>query len=330
MARIVAGFGTSHSPMLSIPPDAWAAYAERDRHLELYDRDGEVRRFDELRPPPQVAAALDSAVFAARHAACQRHIARLAAGFAALAPDVAIVIGDDQKELYREEIIPALAIYWGETIRNESVEQVFRRLPRMPAARRLGQPGYSEPAAPRDYPVAAALGCFLVEHLMQAGFDVAASTAVPEDRGEGHAFGFVHRRIMAAHVAPVVPVLVNTYYPPNQLPPARCHALGRAIRAAVERWPGAARVAVIASGGLSHFVIDEELDQAVIAALRHRDGAALAALPPRRLNSGNSEIRNWIAAAGALDHLDLAAIDYVPCYRTSAGTGTAMAFAIWR
>ena len=40
---------------------------------------------------------------------------------------------------------------------------------------------------------------------------------------------------------PVVPLFLNTYYPPNQPSPARCYALGQAIRQAVEAMPGSAR-----------------------------------------------------------------------------------------
>ena len=36
-------------------------------------------------------------------------------------------------------------------------------------------------------------------------------------------------------------------------------------------------------------------------------------------------------AAGAMDHVgfEMTLLDYVPCYRTEAGTGNAMAFATW-
>lgn len=101
------------------------------------------------------------------------------------------------------------------------------------------------------------------------------------------------------------------------------------MRAAIEAWPTDARVAVVASGGLSHFVIDEELDRQILKAFQEKDVEALGALPRRRLNSGTSEIRNWIATAGVVEHLDMQLIDYVPCYRSPAGTGCAMAFAQW-
>ena len=63
--------------------------------------------------------------------------------------------------------------------------------------------------------------------------------------------------------------------------------------------PGDARVGILASGGLSHFTVDEELDRGVLAACKRNDGAALASIPVEKLNSGSSEIRNWIAVAGA-------------------------------
>jgi OH-DDVA oxygenase len=47
---------------------------------------------------------------------------------------------------------------------------------------------------------------------------------------------------------------------------------------------------------------------------------------------GTSELLNWIAAAGCLfqvTDLDGGPIDYVPCYRSEAGTGTAQGFITW-
>jgi 3-O-methylgallate 3,4-dioxygenase len=47
--------------------------------------------------------------------------------------------------------------------------------------------------------------------------------------------------------------------------------------------------------------------------------------------AGTSEVKNWIPVAGAMDELGfgMEVIDYVPCYRSEAGTGNAMAFATW-
>jgi 3-O-methylgallate 3,4-dioxygenase len=126
-----------------------------------------------------------------------------------------------------------------------------------------------------------------------------------------------------------VPIMLNTYYPPNQPSAERCYQLGKALRQAVGSWQGDARVAIIASGGLSHFVLDEELDTAIIKAMQNKDEKHLTSLPGERLKSGTSEIRNWIVTAGATEHLEMSLIDYAPCYRSPAGTGVGMAFAEW-
>ncbi|MBT3533715.1 MAG: extradiol ring-cleavage dioxygenase, partial [Rhodospirillaceae bacterium] len=99
--------------------------------------------------------------------------------------------------------------------------------------------------------------------------------------------------------------------------------------AAVESYSEDLRVGIIASGGLSHFTVDEDLDGEVLRALREKDAETLCALPRNKLNGGSSEIRNWICAAGALEHLPLTWMDYQPGYRTPAGTGTGLGFAIW-
>jgi len=188
---------------------------------------------------------------------------------------------------------------------------------------------YFEPDAPREYPVASELASHLVHSLVQSEFDVAYGQSLPRPRGEGHAFGFVHRRLLAGNIVPVVPVVVNTYYPPNQPRPARCYRLGQALRSSIESFPADQRIAILASGGLSHFTVDEALDRRVLKACRDGDGAALGAIPTRKLNSGSSEIRNWIVAAAAAEKLHTEWQEYEPLYRTPAGTGCGMAFAVW-
>jgi 3-O-methylgallate 3,4-dioxygenase len=89
-------------------------------------------------------------------------------------------------------------------------------------------------------------------------------------------------------------------------------------------------VGVLASGGLSHFVVDEALDRRVLDLLAKKDVAGLTTLPVSQLEAGNSEIRNWIAAAGAVEHLEMKLVDYQPCYRSEAGTGIGTAFAVWQ
>jgi hypothetical protein len=107
--------------------------------------------------------------------------------------------------------------------------------------------------------------------------------------------------------------------------------LGRAIGKAVKAWDGSERVAVIGSGGLSHFVVDEELDKQLLGALERNDEATLSSLPRERLYSATSESLNWVALGGAMGQTDLRMelVDYVPVYRTPAATGGGWAFARW-
>src|SRR5579875_3723085 len=120
MADIVFGIATSHTPMLNAPAADWPRFIERDRVRPLLDTEGRPVRFEELlsRADPAIADALVPDRIAARHAAAQRALARLAAFLAARRPDVLIVIGDDHKELYDDDHMPAFLIYYGERIPN--------------------------------------------------------------------------------------------------------------------------------------------------------------------------------------------------------------------
>jgi 3-O-methylgallate 3,4-dioxygenase len=321
MAEIVLGIGTSHSPMLSTPHEAFAGHASRDR------ANPRVPGFDGLarEKASWIGRELDPAVTRARHEANQAALARLSAVLAAAAPDVLVVIGDDQAEWFSADSQPALCIYWGDT-----VENLPPPVERMSPTIRHAYWGFYGDGSNRVFPVDATLGRHLVERLTRDhAFDVAHVRVQPRHSPFGHAWCFVHQRLMGERPIPIVPVLLNTYYPPNQPTPRRCYELGRAIRRSVEAWPAARRVGVVASGGLSHFVVDETLDRHVLDILARRDDDAVAALPLDQLEAGSSEIRNWLAAAGALEHLQMKLVDYVPCYRSEAGTGVGMAFAVW-
>jgi hypothetical protein len=324
MASIVLGLGTSHSPMLSTPPDHWGVHAERDRFHKLLGTDGTYRSFDELIPTAPLIARAEAtpARYAAKHAACEQAIGELGRRLAAAKADVAVIIGDDQEELFLDDNMPAFSVFWGDTIMNIAPPQQGK-----PLGLQLSAWGYYDDQ-PTPYPGQAALGLHLVQRLIEDGFDVAQFKRQREGVGMSHAYTFVHRRIMAS-VIPVVPVFINTYYPPNQPTIRRCYAFGRALRRAIESWDRSARVAVIASGGLSHFVVDEQLDRALLTALDKKDEAAITSLPEARLRSGNSELKNWAALGAAVEHFTMEVLDYVPVYRSEAGTGCAMAFATW-
>lgn len=328
MAKITAGFGTSHTPMLNSPAEDFTHHATIDRSgRSLIDKDGRKASYEALEraADPAVLSQIAPEVLRERAARCQAGIAQIAARLQDTKLDALIVVGDDQYEQFFDSNMPAVSIFWGEAIPNN----VLPLPPDAPAFWRRARSQYHEPAGIRHYPVASDLARHLIGFLVEHDFDVSVSNKLPFERGEGHAFGFVHRRLMAERPIPIVPVALNTYFPPNQLYPGRCYELGQALRDAVEAWPNNARVGILASGGLSHFVVDEALDTSVLSACRTKDRDAFAALPPAKLQSGSSEIRNWIVAAGAAEGLDSVWQDYIPCYRSPAGTGTGVAFAAW-
>jgi 3-O-methylgallate 3,4-dioxygenase len=129
---------------------------------------------------------------------------------------------------------------------------------------------------------------------------------------------------------PIIPVILNTFDPPNQPTPKRCIALGKALRELIALWPQDLRVGVIASGGLSHFVVDEDLDHKIIQAIRDKDSVALESLDPKLLQAGSSEIRNWLVTSEMAKDLDVDWVKYLPAYRSSAMTGTGLCFASWK
>lgn len=334
MAQVVLGIGTSHTPMLNLGPEDWPRFEELDRRRQHLHKDGRPATFDGLLAAAPLSPRVDIApeTHARRHAEAMAALDRLHDVLVAAKLDVVIVVGDDQKELYHDDHMPAVLVYRGETIANVPNRTIRAMDPDVawrPDWARRASARYYEEQETRHYPVHAELANHLIGALIDREFDVATANALPEGEGEGHAFGFVHQRIMKRAAIPVLPVFLNTYYPPNQPSPRRCYKLGQAIREAVEGYPEDLRVGIVASGGLSHFTIDEALDGEVIRALRAKDAGALQALPREKLNSGSSEIRNWICAAGALEHLDLRWVHYAPGYRTLAGTGTGLCFGYW-
>jgi hypothetical protein len=326
MARLVLGIGTSHTPMLNAPAEDWPRFIDRDGVRDFLDKEGQPATYADLlaRAEPHVEAELTPERFSARHAAAQAGVAHLREAVRRAELDALIVVGDDHKELYHDHNLPSFVVYYGETIRNVPLNGFSG-----PDWARRATARYYEENAPRDYPVDNRLALHLITSLVDREFDPVSSDALPEGKGEGHAFAFVRKRLMEDQSLPVVPIFLNTYFPPNQPTPRRCYRLGQAIREAVESYPGDARVGIVGSGGLSHFVVDEELDRGLLEACARKDAEALQSLPRKKLNSGSSEIRMWICVAGAAEHLDVTWSSYVPGYRTSAGSGTGLGFALW-
>lgn len=358
MAEIVLGIGTSHTPLLSLPAELWPAYAEGDkRNPELvYPPNGWTMPYEEALDyvPAEIKAKYSGPEpFSEWADRCQRSLDELSGTLRSVRPDITIIISDDQDEWFYESNMPALSVYWGETAPIIPRHGGPWRDPEVSAAITRG---YGDREL--DVPVASAFGRFLIEYMIDHDFDVGQitytnpeyggrimrryptrdgeTTAVretaPHAQGLPHGWAFIIKRLYCNEPGTILPVMQNTCYPPNRVTPRRCFQVGQAIAGAVAGWHEDARVAVVASGGLSHFVVDEEMDRMVLDGLQQKDPEKLKAIPRNRLYSAASESMNWITLGGAVQDtpLKMELVDYVPVYRSPAGTGGGWAFARWQ
>ena len=355
MAEIVLGIGTSHSPMLFEPPEEWLDHGRSvDMQMKelCFPSSGEAVSYEDAlaRADPEITKLLEVEHYKGQHANLQKALDELAKTFREVKPDIAVVISDDQGETLFEDNMPTFSIYWGDTIHHNPRK--------VPEGASQSMRNYSEGYGSVDQhiPVPAELGRHMIEHMMENDFDVGHRQYMRDEFGGSiarrypssyggeidhpqireprnvilpHGWGYIVKRIMESKPAPMLPIFVNTCYPPNQPTSKRCFNFGREIRKAIESWDKDLRVAVMASGGLSHFVVDEELDRSALKGMVDNDAEILSNLPRHRLHSAASETLNWITAAGALEHLKAEVLAYEPVYRTPAGTGGGWAMARW-
>jgi hypothetical protein len=329
MAEIVLGIGAAHSPLLTIDWEEWQRRAEADyENPTLNLSDGRFLSYAELAAEngSPYAAVATAEQFERSAQRSQAGLDRLADEIDASNVDVVVVIGDDQGELFSLANMPAISIYYGDEI---LTNDVWGREDK-PAWMHTMAKGYAMDQVHR-FPAAPDLARAVTSGLIDRHVDVGAAAHVddPIKAGFGHAFGFIAERLLHGKAVPMLPVLLNTYFSPNVMRPDRAHHVGRMLRETIEQYAAGARVAVIASGGLSHFVVDEVLDRQVLAGLEPGQDHLLRTIVPCALHSGSSEILNWIMTAGAVDHLPLTWVEYEPVRRTAAGTGVGLAFACW-
>jgi len=191
-------------------------------------------------------------------------------------PDVIIVIGSDHLETFFLSAVPTFAIVAGKTCQASFAGRDYE-LPTHPLAEEL------------------------LDKLVDAGFDMTYS----QDAVMGHSFAAVYEWVIEGRNIPVVPLFVNTYLPP--LPKARrCEALGRAIREIVEK--GSERVAIVASGGMSHYPGTWKYPQPAfdfdwwaIAQMERGNPGPLLDLTNEQLDEvGNTEMLPWMVMFGAI------------------------------
>lgn len=206
-------------------------------------------------------------------------------------PDAVIVIGSDHLETFFLSSVPTFAILSGE---NSHAEFAGRKY---------------------ELPIHQGLAEDLLDKLMNAGFDLGYS----QDAVLGHAFAAIYEWVIEKRSIPVVPIFVNAYLPP--LPTAhRCAELGKAIAKVIANRPE--RVAIVASGGMSHFPgtwkypkPDFEFDYWAIAQMEKGNHQTLINLTNPQLDEvGNTEMLSWMIMFGAIGNQPGELVTYQPTW----------------
>jgi aromatic ring-opening dioxygenase catalytic subunit (LigB family) len=235
-----------------------------------------------LYPPSEDPAQLDADIVAMR---------QLGKDLEESKPDAVIVIGNDHLETFFLTSVPTFAILAGETSRAEFANKEY------------------------NLPIHQGLAEDLLDKLIAAGFDMAYS----QDAVLGHAFAAVYEWVIEGRKIPVVPIFVNAYLPP--LPTARrCAALGKAIAKVIEGRPE--RVAIVASGGMSHFPGTWkypkpafDFDYWAIAQMEKGNQEALINLTSEQLDEvGNTEMLPWMVMFGAIGNQPGELLTYQPTW----------------
>jgi 2,3-dihydroxyphenylpropionate 1,2-dioxygenase len=207
-------------------------------------------------------------------------------------PDVIVFLGSDHVETFSVTCVPTFAIIAGS-----------RAIARF-AGREYSVPIHREMA--EDL-----LNKLVVDH----EFDVAYS----EDAELGHAFAVPFEYVIGKRDIPVIPFFANVYVPP--LPtPRRCAAFGRAVAEIIKGRKE--RVAIIASGGMSHFPgtrkylsPEFDFDRWLVSQFEAGNTDALLEMTGSQLDEvGNTEMLNWATMFGAIGRRQGELIAYIPTW----------------
>jgi len=207
-------------------------------------------------------------------------------------PDVIIFMGSDHVETFSVTCIPTFAIIAG----SRAIAKFAGREYDLPVHREMAED-------------------LLTKLVVDHSFDVAYS----EDAELGHAFAVPFEHVIGKRDIPVIPFFTNVYVPP--LPtPRRCAALGKAVADIIKGRKE--RVAVIASGGMSHFpgttkylAPEFDFDRWLVAQFEAGNTGALLDMTGTQLDEvGNTEMLTWAMMFGAIGPQPGALIDYIPTW----------------
>lgn len=230
---------------------------------------------------------------------------------AELRPTSVVIVGADHYMLFGTNCLPSFLIGTGD------VDGPLDALP-----------GLKRGVIPDSAPLAQ----HIAEHGLSNGFDWAVARALTVDHSVAIPNQMIVQPLRAAGASVgTIPVYLASGVDPY-IRLTRAVSLGRAIGNAIEAWPGDERVAVIGSGGISHWVgtadmgrVNEDFDREILDYATSNDVDAIARLSDEYIleNGGNGgmEIRNWACAMGALSGARGEIIDYAPVPEWVTGLG---------
>ena len=313
VGSLVAAVASSHAFAVT-PPEKWDELRERNRAVY-------AQRQKITAPPPHPRISDESAAeVEARYGRVREGLVELRHIIELSQPDALIVVGDDQNENFTTQNVPQFAIYTGA----EAI--LFDRLFKQE----------------KRYLCAADIARVILDGALEAGFDLSFAETFPEQRLLSHAHVEpLMRGLLPNAETPIVPLYVNAIHPPGPTP-ARCYAFGQMLGEIIRTRLTDKRIAIYASGGLSHFTagypwrhyrgpfgygqISEEFDRRVMEWLSAGQGSKLAELSSADLlDHGDIELRSWIVLAGAVGATPAKVLAYEPLYRGLMG----MAVAHW-
>lgn len=220
------------------------------------------------------------------------------------APDVIVLIGTDHQETYGLENYPVFAL--GQADQYPAWNE--HNIPGGPLKGRMD------------------ISAQLHEQLIHQGIDISVSMHMPLD----HGYTVPMQRLDLEDI-PVVPLFVNCNQPP--LPTMkRCRQLGEALRQAIEALPADLNIAVLATGGVSHWVaipgqgdINEEWDREFLATIAAGDLDTITAMTDEEIleaaGNGALEVRTWVVASACAGDRGGEVLAYEPMYPWITGIG---------
>lgn len=275
----------------------------------------------------------------ARDVADPRQVSNVMRGFAEVrqrlksaAVDALIVVGSDHGKTFLLDNMPAFCIGVGASCE-----------------------GWGDAGVPLyKVKVHQELAAYLMDEAMASGFDPAFSAEMKLDHGFMCPLHFITPEMDI----PIVPLFVNSSSPPMPSLP-RCYQLGGILRKAIDKRPQKERVAILATGGLSHTVpnvdeylfrrkreldpdmekkrlgkikefvdkglgrINESFDHSILELLVQGRHEALVHTTYEQIQSdggnGAQEIRNWVTLLGALSDRKAEVLVYEPVSKWLTG-----------